>query len=46
MSKADCPILMMRSSDISLEDIFIQLTTDEPGEGGAPGAPESKEVAQ
>ena len=43
MSKADCPILMMRSSDISLEDIFIQLTTDEPGEGGAP---ESKEVAQ
>ena len=40
MSKADCPILMMRSSDISLEDIFIQLTTDEPG------ASESKEVAQ
>jgi len=29
MSKADCPILMMRSSDVSLEDIFIQLTTDE-----------------
>ncbi len=29
MSKADCPILMMRSSDISLEDIFIQLTEDE-----------------
>jgi ABC-2 type transport system ATP-binding protein len=29
MSKADCPILMMRSSDASLEDIFIQLTTDE-----------------
>jgi ABC-2 type transport system ATP-binding protein len=32
MAKADCPILMMRSSDVSLEDIFIQLTRDEPGQ--------------
>jgi ABC-2 type transport system ATP-binding protein len=29
MSKAQYPILMMRSVDITLEDIFIQLTTDE-----------------
>ena len=29
MSKAQCPILMMRSVDLTLEDIFIQLTTDE-----------------
>jgi ABC-2 type transport system ATP-binding protein len=29
MSKADFPILMMRSVDYTLEDIFIQLTTDE-----------------
>jgi ABC-2 type transport system ATP-binding protein len=35
MSKADCPILMMRSSDVSLEDIFIQLTADEKPAGGA-----------
>jgi ABC-2 type transport system ATP-binding protein len=47
MSKADCPILMMRSSDISLEDIFIQLTTDEPGEPGQEeAASEDKEVAR
>jgi len=38
MARADCPILMMRSSDVSLEDIFIQLTADEPGqEPGRPG---------
>lgn len=29
MSKAEHPILMMRSVDLTLEDIFIQLTTDE-----------------
>ena len=29
MSKAKYPILMMRSVDLTLEDIFIQLTTDE-----------------
>ena len=29
MSKAELPLLMMRSVDYSLEDIFIQLTTDE-----------------
>jgi ABC-2 type transport system ATP-binding protein len=47
MSKADCPILMMRSSDISLEDIFIQLTTDEPGEPGQEeAASEDKEAAR
>ncbi len=35
MSKAEHPILMMRSVDLTLEDIFIQLTTDEgiKGEG-------------
>ena len=35
MSKAEYPILMMRSVDPTLEDIFIQLTTDEgiKGEG-------------
>ncbi len=35
MSKAEYPILMMRSVDLTLEDIFIQLTTDEgiKGEG-------------
>ncbi len=26
-SKADCPILMMRSLDLTLEDIFLQVTT-------------------
>ena len=29
MSKAQYPILMMKSVDLSLEDIFLQLTTDE-----------------
>jgi ABC-2 type transport system ATP-binding protein len=29
MSKAQYPILVMRSVDLTLEDIFIQLTTDE-----------------
>ncbi len=29
MSRAQYPILMMRSVDLTLEDIFIQLTTDE-----------------
>jgi ABC-2 type transport system ATP-binding protein len=28
-SKADCPILMMRSLDLSLEDIFLQVTNQE-----------------
>lgn len=35
LSKADIPILMMRSQDMSLEDIFLNLTTREtesPGE--------------
>ncbi len=31
MAEHDLPILMMRSVDYSLEDIFIQLTTDEKG---------------
>jgi ABC-2 type transport system ATP-binding protein len=31
MAAKDLPILMMRSVDYSLEDIFIQLTTDEKG---------------
>ena len=48
MSKADCPILMMRSSDASLEDIFIQLTTDEPDpeSGKGPGQAQGGEVQQ
>lgn len=29
MSRADLPILQMRSVDLTLEDIFVQLTTDE-----------------
>ena len=37
MSRAQYPILMMRSVDLTLEDIFIQLTTDE--------AIENKEVS-
>ena len=32
MSKADYPILMMRPMDMSLEDIFLQLTTTESQE--------------
>ncbi|HUX22284.1 MAG TPA: ATP-binding cassette domain-containing protein [Spirochaetia bacterium] len=32
MSKADYPILMMRPMDMSLEDIFLQLTTTETQE--------------
>jgi ABC-2 type transport system ATP-binding protein len=31
MAEKDLPILMMRSVDYTLEDIFIQLTTDEKG---------------
>jgi ABC-2 type transport system ATP-binding protein len=37
LSKADLPILMMRSSDASLEDIFIQLTADEKAEPAQAG---------
>jgi ABC-2 type transport system ATP-binding protein len=29
MAKADCPILLMRPMDMSLEDIFLHLTTQE-----------------
>ena len=29
MSKASCPILMMKSLDMTLEDIFLQVTTQE-----------------
>jgi ABC-2 type transport system ATP-binding protein len=32
LSRADCPILQMRSVDLTLEDIFVQLTTDEASE--------------
>jgi len=35
MSEAKCPILMMKSANLSLEDIFLQLTADQ--------APEKKE---
>ena len=31
MSKASYPILMMKSQDMTLEDIFIQVTTEEEG---------------
>lgn len=31
MSNAKIPILMMKSTDVDLEDIFVQLTTDEKG---------------
>ncbi len=31
MSKASYPILMMKSQDMTLEDIFIQVTTEEKG---------------
>jgi ABC-2 type transport system ATP-binding protein len=31
MAEQDLPILMMRSVDVTLEDIFIQLTTEEKG---------------
>ena len=33
LSGANIPILMMRSMDMSLEDIFLNLTTKEDGEG-------------
>ena len=33
LSAADIPILMMRSLDLSLEEIFLNLTTREDGEG-------------
>jgi ABC-2 type transport system ATP-binding protein len=36
LAAADIPILMMRSMDMSLEDIFLNLTTKEDG-GGLPG---------
>jgi ABC-2 type transport system ATP-binding protein len=37
-AKADCPILLMRPSSVSLENIFLQLTSD-----SAPAAPFIKE---
>ena len=33
MSRAQYPILVMKSMDLTLEDIFLQLTTDEKTEG-------------
>ena len=32
LAKAGCTILMMRSADVDLEDIFIQVTRDEEGD--------------
>jgi len=38
LAKADIPILMMRSQDMSLEEIFLNLTTKEDGNGTEDGS--------
>ena len=40
MCEAKCPILMMKSANLSLEDIFLELTADQVS---APSLTEEKE---